>query len=215
MGQDAGLLKGRTCSRCGYRNRLSARFCADCGLSLIQVPKKTCSSGGCSKLLFVILAVGAAFMWFGPRAFRAQSKTQAQLDLPADKAAALFDLLKPGDITVLVERGGRSIEGTPAEVETLKRFVDILTRMEGLTPWEARNRKDAMQQQWTSTRSYRLQRSKAQALCRILEMDDVPVAAECHRTRLEVRATPSDQAIISGVADILRGNQPPRPSRRW
>ena len=214
-----------TCLQCGCRNRPEARFCAECGQALtsippgVPVPKKKPSSGGCCNLILLSMAGAAAFMWFGPvcrsNSTARRSTISLALDLPREKAEGLYDLLRPGDILVLIGKHADFIEGTHAEVRALEQFVELLTRLDGLSPRDVRDLRSRLQHEWTSKQTYKLRRSRAKALQRILRMDDVPLAVERHGSRLVVWATPEDQAIISSVAEILRGKQPQPSAPRW
>lgn len=217
MSENGGRHTARRCHPCGHLNRPKARFCSACGLSLVSAPRKKCCTGGLGKLFLMGLVGVAAFAWFGP-AFRSvfnprRTTIMVALDLPREKAEGLYELLKPKDIKVLVGPSAGYIEGTHAEVEALGQFVELLTRLDGLTPREVRDRKFRLQHEWTSKRTYKLRRSKARALHKILRVDDVPVGVDRDGSKLVVWATPEDQAIISNIADILRGRQP-QPSAR-
>ncbi len=213
-----------TCLTCGCRNRPEARFCAECGQSVISVPptvpvpKKKPSSGGCCNLILLSMAGAAAFIWFGPVCrsnFTARRSTiSLALDLPREKAEGLYDLLAPDDIRVLIGKHADFIEGTHAEVRALEQFVELLTRRPGLSRREVRDFRAALQNEWPSE-TYKLRRSKAKALQKILGMDGILVAVERHGSRLVVWATPEDQAIISCVAEILRGKQPQPSAPNW
>jgi len=126
------------------------------------------------------------------------------LHLRAQKTGALFNLLKPADIKVVVAQrpDGVRINGTDWESHVLTRLVELVNRMDGADG--------------AAVRSYRLRRSefrkeyelpnaKRQALYELLAIVDVPVGASVCSEGLCVDAAQEDHEIIAGVVEILHG----------
>ncbi len=213
------------CQACGSQNRPGARFCADCGRSLVAKPS-CCSGGGAVTLLAVLFVGGLVFVGLKgvdrvkSRIDRARmSTTTIVLDLPKDKADAVTKLIKPKDIHVVVRTwpGGVSLEGTHVETAVMDRLGEIITRYRRLPSHMVEMRVDEDRPQRTRERYKLPTRSKARALFELLDLDDVPVRVDRDRRYVTVWATEADQAVIRRVVDILRGRHPeplPEPSRR-
>ena len=212
------------CHACGSPNRPDARFCADCGTSL--VPKPSCCSGtGAFALLAFVIVGGMVFVGLKgvdrvkSRIGRARmSTTTIVLDLPKDKADAVYKLIRPKDIDVRVGSTdtGVWIRGTRVETAVMDRLGEIITRYRHLPSGIAEMRVDEDRPQWTTNKRYKLSRSKARALFELLRPDDVPVCVGRDRKYVTVEATEADQAVIRRVVDILRGRHPkplPEPAR--
>jgi len=225
MSSDNRITGQFPCHACGSPNRPDARFCADCGTSL--VPKRSCcSGGGAFALLAFVIVGGMVFVGLKgvnlvkSRIGRARMSTaMIVLDLPKDKADAVFNLIRPKDIDVRVgsTETGVWIRGTHVETAVMDRLGEIITRYRHLPRDMFEMRVDEDRPQWVTNKRYKLSRSKARALFNLLAPDDVPVLVDRDGRYVTVEATEADQAVIRRVVDILRGRHPkpfPRPARR-
>lgn len=209
------------CPHCRRRNPHHARFCATCGRRLDYVRSCTTAKsrgGGGGAGLAIGLILVALFLGFRPhhlvrwgrRAVSATTPTvRRAFDLPPAKADALFNLIAPSDIKVIVGRrhGGVFIKGTPNEAETLERFAELLTRLEGWDGNTIEHIIGSLRRQPTVTETYRLPAEKVRALIDILKFDDVPVLVSGGGRKVRVIATPEDQQTICEVVDIMRGKR--------
>ena len=166
----------------------------------------------------IALVLAALFLGFRPhhlvhwgrRAVSAATHTvRRDLDLPPAKAEALFNLIAPSDIKVIVGRrhGGVFITGTPGEAETLERFAELLTRLESWDGDTVEQIIGSLRSQPTIAETYRLPHQKVRALIDILKFDDVPVLVSGGGRKVRVIATPEDQQTIREVVDIIRGKR--------
>ncbi len=220
------------CRHCRHQNPERARFCGRCGRGLLaqareildSLPgprprprRKRCCGPGSLLLLLCLGAIGVC--WVGSRgphrsiAWPGESKRN--LSLNSAKAQALFNLLAPDDVAVMVGphhhgrfNGGRvvSVSGSPEEVRIVRQFAELLARMEderGFRDYELIGGSSA----GTCERTYRLRRSRAKSLAKMLSFDDVPVVVTRLGSRLAVSATVEDHRTISGIVRILGGRQ--------
>jgi hypothetical protein len=133
-----------------------------------------------------------------------------QFDLPPAKATALYQILKPKSVKVIVGRdGGRvSIKGTAGECDAVAGLARIITRCCSGPSCEARQCVERARKSWTTHRTYRLPgNSKAKALFQALAPEDVPVLVSRSGKKVTVDASPQDQETIARVVDILRGRR--------
>ena len=221
----------KTCPHCRQENVSPARFCAHCGKPIgdqitgfrneIQTPKVK-KRGGCGFLCVLgMLCAGSAGLFLlaknDARCWAPFYRVTVSRSFPlaADKAEAMFDLLKPSNVSVLVGptyRGqfisgrGLDVEGTREEIRTVERFLGLLT-----------SASDEYERSWRPRyahtcglkidRRYRLGRQKAKALERILSFEAVPVSAYRSRSKLKITATPEDHEVIHAIVKILGGRQ--------
>jgi hypothetical protein len=144
----------------------------------------------------------------------AASRSPDQLEkrffnLPDEKAAALFNMLKPADVKVIVGRDGGnvSISGTAGECDALAEFAGLIARLRGQPSCAVKEHIEHARKTWTTSNTYRLPRSKAETLFNALAPDDVPVLVSRDGKRVRVEANPHDQATIRHVVQILRGRR--------
>jgi hypothetical protein len=211
----------RECPDCRRRNPHNARFCATCGRRLDYArcgPATKSGSGGAGLALGLVLI--ALFLGFRPlhlvswgrRAVTratAQPTVRREFNLPDDKADAFYRLIAPSDIKVIVGRreGGVFIKGTPSEAESMTRFAELLTRLEGRDGNTVEHIINSLRSQPTETETYLLLRSKVNALINILKFKDVPVLVSGGGRKVRVIAAPNDQQTIREVVHILHGER--------
>ncbi|HWL94967.1 MAG TPA: hypothetical protein VNT79_15715 [Phycisphaerae bacterium] len=142
-----------------------------------------------------------------PRMFEANPLLVTDLD--AARVDALFDLLKPEDVPVLVREDGDRllVEGSTHRVGAVRDLVNILRRHvhrgQGDLPRETAIRK-----------TYELSRKHAAALARALSYSHASIRVYRDENELSVTASPVDQQAISQlVRSVLRGREV-RASRR-
>ena len=184
-----------------------ANFCALCGSPLVTI----CGSPVARNFglgLFIIVAALITYVVFAATRSAPVMEDRC-FELPSTKSAALFELLKPRDIKVLVRKdaGCVQITGTPKESDVLTAFVKLITRYSGAPAHEVQRRMSQARRDWTTRRTYKLSKAKAKTLFNILAPDDVPVLVSWSGKRLRVDASPKDQEIIRHVVEILRGRR--------
>lgn len=220
------------CRQCRHQNPERARFCGRCGHGLLaqnretlhslpgptpRIRKKRCGGPGGLLLLLCLGAIGVC--WVGNRgphrsiSWSGPSKQHLSLD-PA-KAQALFNLLAPDDVAIIVGphhhgrfNGGRviSVSGSSEEVLIVRQFAELLARMED-GRWFGDHESIGGPSAGTCERTYRLRRSRAKALAKMLSFGDVPVVVTRLGSRLAVSATIEDHRTIAGIVRILGGRQ--------
>ncbi|MFQ5489399.1 MAG: hypothetical protein ACE5GE_01650 [Phycisphaerae bacterium] len=203
------------CTRCRHRNVPMARFCARCG-SLLATPATP--GGSCGILPLLLLMAVGCFWLAGPlgsflghtrtsRPHFFTSRVERHYDLTAAKADALYTLLAPNHVQVLVgrEQGGVFVKGTRREVEVLDRFIDLLTRFHGWDAFSLRQTMMGLQPTWDVQRTYKLGDRQARALYQLLAFQDVPVAVAQHCSGIHIDATAEDQQTLGQLVAILKG----------
>ncbi len=209
------------CPTCQRHNPTHARFCACCGRALRRRGGGRAAWGAFLALVIVLgIALWAGDWWGCPGAWigkageALRSRTSSRLvkqhvHLGREKTDAMFNLLAPADIKVLVGRHdhGVSITGTRREVAVLEDFAKLLVRHEGAGEHELRRSIEPLRSTWTKRETYKLSRHKAQCLFRILAFDDVPVLVHGRSSSIVVDATAADQEILAGLVEILRGHR--------
>ena len=209
------------CPTCQRHNPTHARFCACCGRALRRRGGGRAAWGAFPALVVVLgVALWAGGWWGGPGAWigkaheALRSRTSPRLvkrhvHLSREKADAMFNLLAPADVKVIVGRHdhGVNITGTRREVAVLEDFVELVTRHEGAGEHELGRSIERLRSTWTKRQTYQLPRHQAQCLFRILAFDDVPVLVHGHSSSVVVDATTADQEILAGAVEILRGHR--------
>ena len=182
----------------------SANFCARCGQPLVTVRSSTAARDVGLGLGIIFVAFVAYIVFAAVRPSNVTEKLS--FELPSSKAEAVFDLLKPQDVEVLVYRndGCVQITGTGRECDAVAELVELITRYGGMPAGEVNRRMERARKGWTTRRTYKLSEDKAQAFFNVLAPDDVPVLVSLSSERLRVDATPQDQRIIRDVVKILR-----------
>ena len=216
-----------TCPACYQQNPAYARYCERCGNAL-PAHAPNARSNPWAKVALVIAAalslMTAVFavspqrdMWtISWSVFEEHHRDRSSLVtrsedyyLSPSKSQAVFDLLSPADIDVVVRKrpDGVSIEGADWELAALDRFVELLKRKHGQDRASVKEHIDRILQASSSVEEYRLPRHKR--LHQILALDDVPVLVTDGWRNVQVQATEEDQETIRAVVEILGG----RPDR--
>lgn len=206
-GKPGGSLSSRPCVRCKRGNPPFARFCGSCGTELPVRAQRSCCGSGAGP----VIAVGVFFALFAlgilpnpRREYRnarvaAVDRVEHTFHIASAKARAMFDLLAPDDVRVLVGRRDDAVyvRGTSSDVRTVERFVDLLTR--------SASRQTAGRRDWFE-RKYELTKEKAKLLSSALAPSDVPVLVSlCEYDAVCVQASPHDHTTIANMVAILRG----------
>jgi hypothetical protein len=168
-------------------------------------------------VLAVIIAAATTFVVFGAvelSGVRSLVRSPAPtvnrgFNLGYDKADAMYRLLAPRDIKVIVGRHdqGVNIQGTPREIAALTDFVELITRYHGQSAGEVRAHINYAKRHGARTRTYKVPKSKGKVLYEILAADDVPVLVSGSARKIRVEATPHDQETLRQVVEILRGRR--------
>lgn len=206
--------------RCTACNRLfpnDAAFCAICGKSLSVDHGATHASAGARGLAVLLAAAVTAVTAFTIYHFSSSNPPSSDLDpsvpmvwreleLPQDKADMLFQLLRPNDIKILVDRDDcrLKVNGSPGEVATIIGLGELITRFQGVP---IRHIKAHLSKIRLSKKDYKLSRSSACRLFDLLAFDDVPVWVVREGRSLQIIADPSDQQMLANLASILRGKR--------
>jgi hypothetical protein len=211
----------KECIHCRHCNPPHANYCGRCGHAFADArwvrptpPRTSCRSGAGWVLLLVPL-----FLIFGPGHWKPTCMSQGRADrnvartyaLSEDKADALFNLLAPRDVRVLVSRcdGGVCVKGTAREVEILDHLTALVTRVQGRNVGCVERYMNRLRPSWTSSETYGLTRHKATTLFHLLAFDDVPVGVSARKSKIRVDANPTDQQTIADIVNILNGKRRP------
>lgn len=132
------------------------------------------------------------------------------LDLTPEKADALFALLAPQDIKVLVGRRnqGVHVRGTAKEVATLEALAELMMRESDREITDPQKFIEELEGTWDSASVYKLPKPAGEALLTVLAFPDVPVLVADQSDGIGVRASKRDQAVIADVARIQQGMEP-------
>ncbi|MCH7870640.1 MAG: hypothetical protein IID33_02970 [Planctomycetes bacterium] len=207
-----------SCLACGQRNPTHALFCWECGVELCPadaVPRRKSGFGWASLLVVVLVVTAAAFIHsVDDRAAVARSDVERMIerdfDLDREKCGPLFDLLaleEVGSLWVGRLSEGVRVEGTPAAIGALERFVELVTRLDHLNPRDVKSNMSRFRRTWETSRTYELPQRVRDALFQVLAFDDVPVLVDRRgSSRLEVDASPFDQRIVSDMIEVLGGS---------
>lgn len=127
-------------------------------------------------------------------------------ELPKAKADALFNLLAPDHVPVLVGRSddGVIVRGTSDQANVVNDFVALLTRLDHLRYPDRRRSIEHARPTWTTSKTYPLREPQAESLWRLLAFEDVPVLVRRDGPHVRVDATPEDQRIIERLVRIVR-----------
>ncbi len=209
-----------TCSTCRQVNPLQARYCARCGQRLSVAGQSATSKGNGPWVAFLILL---AVLFWGAQSFqglsryvnfgghsRASSSVNAHLDLDIAKAEAVYELLAPRDIRVLVSRHGPrdiGIEGTVQEIDALNCLAMLVSRYENLEGAELIRAMRQAESGWGYRRMFKLPRQKADALYELLAFGDVPVLVQLATDGILVEGASHDLRTIERILPILRGRR--------
>ncbi|MBU0719118.1 MAG: hypothetical protein KJ749_12780, partial [Planctomycetes bacterium] len=134
---------------------------------------------------------------------------KSELCLPPAKANLFFAMLAPDDVKVEVASGGCGIvvTGTPRETAVLTDFADLVVRFDGVCEGTVRQHIMETLKRDDTEEKYLLPKAKAKILFAILALGDVPLLVSIDGRHVIVRAAAADQATVSNVVEILRGNR--------
>jgi len=145
-----------------------------------------------------------------PFAQGGDAECNREYSLSDEKADALFELLSPSDVTVVVSRTGDgvSIRGRQNQCEVMDRFIDLYTRgqREGLNTYGETI--ERWQSRWDSDESYSVPEDRADAVYAVLAFDDVPVLVSRSGDGISVKATGADQRTVADLVNIVSGQGP-------
>lgn len=206
----------RTCRNCNQGNPVDAHFCSNCGGAL-QVAANAAPAAGLKSL--ALWASAAVVVISACLTFQAAEDSSGPIGpivkrnftVAKKKADALYDLIRPGDIRVVVGSHdlGVSFSGSMRETQIMADFVELVTRHDGDHPAGALVRMERARPTWTTNETYKLGRGHAGDLHRVLAFDDVPVLVSGKSRRVTVRASPADQQTIHDLVNILHGDRHP------
>ncbi|MCG8403969.1 MAG: zinc ribbon domain-containing protein [Phycisphaerales bacterium] len=209
------------CSQCHHPNPEQARFCSRCGQGLApqiplpplnmpgsRTPKKQKSSCVWWTFFFCFVALGGLWASKGRLPWSCSLATcdvERNISLDTAKREAMIDLLRPKDVSVIVGRRphGIFLEGTPQEIRTVERFIQLFEH-DHQHDWHGPAKSN---DPWSSEmveRTYRLTKSKAKTLAYALSLSDLYVVRPS-RKELVIIATNEDHKTISGMVNILGG----------
>ncbi len=208
------------CTICRAANPPHARFCCTCGQPVYRAPSPPRGGMGVGLAIVVLMAgvfasvcVGFGAMHYARRDRGIRTtvpQVQRSFVLPPAKADALYELLRPSSVRVIVGRDddGVYIRGTIDEVESIDVLVDLLTRERCAHQRDCGERMDELRPTFDTTRRHKLTGATARALATLLAFEDVPVLVSRQSSKVTVEASRDDQATVRRVVDILRGNRP-------
>ena len=197
----------RDCPTCCRQYPSEANFCAICGRTLVLAVAPPGGRGvmlvlGCVISAAITYGVFAATGSAGPIENR-------RIELPGAKATALYNLLRPDGIRVVVGRqGGRlDIRGTAGECGTVTAFAEIITRCAGKPADQINHCMAHHRELWSTRQTYRLSSHMARVLFDALSPNDVPVLVSQDGKRVSVSASGADQETVRRFVEILRGRR--------
>ncbi len=198
---------GRQCSACRSEHPHHANFCAICGRALPAPPALSPVRTGRLAMAVVVAVAASAVIVTAARSPRVT--VSRSLDLPSEKSAALYELLRPSDVKVIVSRDHDRlrVRGTPAECDAVSAFAGLVTRHVDHSPGELKRCMAQARRGWSTKKTYKLSTRGARALFGALAPEDVPVLVSRTGNRVRVEASVEDQAIVAEMASILRGHR--------
>jgi hypothetical protein len=198
----------RQCTTCHRAYPADANFCSVCGQPLVTANTPPDLRRVGLALFVIVSAVVTLGVIAGTRPARVTE--ERHLRLPPAKAAAMFELLKPRDVKVIVrkEADGIRITGTAKECHVLAELGNLMVRYEGLPDASVEHHMAQSRKSWRVRRTYKLPKHKAKALFDALAPENVPVLVSWSGKRVRVDASPEDQNIIHSVARVLLGSRP-------
>ncbi len=178
--------------------------------------KSACCGGRRSGLLPILTLVGlsAVCVFFfrntqrlgefvgGGSAYRYEVR-----DLGETQNQALFQLLKPDDVSAYVSVDGDrlSVRGTRHEIDAVQGLVNLLRRGKRTTTLGLH---ESHKEELAKIRkAYELPRKHAHALARALSFSDWSVVVREEKDRLVIAASPEDHVTIESIVRLLRSGK--------
>jgi len=197
----------KRCTVCQKSYASQANFCAVCGRPLVT---QGLSSSSRNVRLFLTVVISALVTYAVFAAARTPLVVESRFfDLPSAKASAVYNLLKPRDVKVVVQKDGDRVRitGTRRECDAIADFVNLIARFRGQSPCSIEQNMARARKTWSARQTYRMPGPKSKALFDALAPDDVPVLVSWKGKRLRIDANPSDQATLEHFVQILRGRR--------
>lgn len=197
----------RECTACHSVNPVHANYCAMCGRALGAAGVSPATRNVRLSVAVIVSALAVYGVFAATRS--SPELEDRSFELIPCKAAAMFELLKPRDVKMLVsvDAGSLQITGTRGECDALTEFVELITRYHGKSSHEVRLCMKRARRGWTTRRDYKLAKDKANALFDVLAASDVPVLVSWSGKRVRVDANSKDQETVRNIAQILRGRR--------
>ncbi|HRX86847.1 MAG TPA: hypothetical protein P5572_17620 [Phycisphaerae bacterium] len=153
------------------------------------------------------LLLTAVPAWAQAQGNAADQSVEREIKLPSAKASALFNLLAPQRVRVLVDKtsDGVSVRGTEAEVDAIAAFGKLLTRDAGTNYATDEAALEKLKKTWDSEETYQVPQDSLAALYATLAFDDVPVYVDVAEGGVSVQATKDDQAVVRRMVKIVKG----------
>ncbi len=211
------------CPKCHQDNPARARFCGACGTGLHtaagRYPRLPHRSG-----LFVLVAVIGIWLVatrpprvlskvasLGPRLLNRvfQQSSHRMIDLDESKSRALYNLLAPRDVHVVVgwDDGRINVRGSAEEVDTLVALAGILSRAEHTGDGFNRSWKQAYSVRDRIERTYRLHPEKSHKLSQLLGQADLTLEVSDASDGISIIASIEDHAVMDHMVKILNGER--------
>ncbi len=214
----------RTCKQCRHANPPHASFCAACGGPLSRpaqasyaappaaTPKDKCgrqARGGCLAACALTIIAAACVLVV----FKADGTRELNFTLDSHLADAMFELLAPADVDVVVSRRtkGIHIKGSPQDIRTVARFIAVVTQ----NTHHPNDPPRAISSHWLEDRTYILTRHNADSLVEVLAYEHAPVFATQFGSKVEISASPEDHKAIAAMIDVLGGRPTPPIGTSW
>ncbi len=206
----------KPCSNCRQINPASAIYCGNCGALFAQpIPRRTCCSGWSVAPIVLLLVVVFGLSRFPlkrtirrvlPASWseREQELPTRRFELPVAEADAMYALLAPDDVRVVVGRvdhGLIGVRGTEREIEVLGDLVSLMRRV------DERGGTIHPQFERSCTKAYSLTLKRASRLGRVLELGHISFDVTKGGRRLVVEASKADQETVARVVRILEGER--------
>jgi len=193
------------CPACGADNESRARFCAQCGARFYRQPRYSSGSFGTGPILVVLFAVCAFVVCINRFNEPPPRMMRVGLEVTGEKAQAMFDVLAPDSVPIIVGRLDELvwINATPREVNAVREFTRLITRYDDLPKDQVARIIDSHRSAWTSNRTYRLPRELRGPLFRLLAFDNVDVGVYRTGDGIGVNARPEDQRIIERLVRAI------------
>ncbi len=177
-------------------------------------------AAGLVVVVFALAAVAlAAFLFSGRNdsPIRTGPKIEMVFPLQASKADAVYEMLSPSDIHVIVGRNngeGVHVRGTSREMRAIEQFIDLLSRAGKHPDIDPVAFVERQKSTWTDRERFKLTRKKAKALAKLLAYNDVPVLVSRNGSRVTVEGTEDDIRTVRAIVEILKGREPAAEKHR-